>query len=142
MRDMMNNIHPLSAIPPVAARTDNTAIVSSIIDTKGYDSLTWLIVTGTNTDANATFAVTMDEGDASDLTGSNAVAAADLVGTYAIAGFTFADDTETRKIGYSGTKRYVRLTITPSGNDSGNIFVAAIALLANPAILPTANPPV
>lgn len=142
MRDMMNNIHPLSAIPPVAARTDNTAIVSSIIDTKGYDSLTWLIVTGTNTDANATFAVTMDEGDASDLTGSNAVAAADLVGTYALAGFTFGDDTETRKIGYSGTKRYVRLTITPSGNDSGNIFVAAIALLANPAILPTANPPV
>lgn len=142
MRDMLNNIHPLAAIPPVAARTDNTAIVSSIIDTKGYDSLTWLIVTGTNTDANATFAVTMDESDDSGMSGSNAVAAADLVGTYALAGFTFADDAETRKIGYSGTKRYVRLTITPSGNDSGNIFVAAIALLANPAILPTANPPV
>jgi hypothetical protein len=142
MRDQMNNIHPLVAIAPVAARTDNTAVVSSIIDTKGYDSLTWLIVTGTNTDVNATFAVTMDEGDASDLTGSNAVAATDLVGTYALAGFTFADDAETRKIGYSGSKRYVRLTVTPSGNDSGNIFLAAIALLGNPAQYPTANPPV
>jgi hypothetical protein len=138
----MNNVHPLSAIPPIAARTDNTAIASSIIDTRGYDSLTWLIVTGTNTDANATFAVTMEEGDASDLTGSNAVAATDLVGTYALAGYTFADDAETRKIGYIGSKRYVRLTITPSGNDSGNIFVAAIALLADPVLVPTTNPPV
>lgn len=142
MRDTMNNVHPLSAIPPIAARTDNTAIVSSIIDVKGYDSLTWMILTGTNTDTNATFAVTMEEGDASDLTGSNAVAASDLVGTYALAGFTFADDTETRKIGYIGSKRYVRLTITPTGNDSGNIFVAAIALLANPVLVPTSNPPV
>ena len=142
MRDQMNSLHVLSAIPPVAARTDNTAIVSSIIDTLGYGACTFAIVTGTNTDVNATFAVTMDEGDASDLSGSNAVAAADLVGTYALAGYTFADDAETRKIGYVGTKRYVRLTITPTGNDSGNIFVAAVAVLGMPSIAPTANPPV
>ncbi len=142
MRDQMNDVHPLAAIPPVAARTDNTAIVSSIIDRLGYDSLTWLILTGTNTDANATFAVTMDEGDASNLSDAAAVGAADLVGTYALAGYTFADDAETRKIGYVGGKRYVRLTITPTGNDAGNIFVAAIALLGNPALQPTANPPV
>ena len=142
MRDTMNNIHPLAAITPVAARTDNTAIVSSIIDVKGYDSLTWLVVNGANTDANATFAVTMDHGDVSNLSDAAAVTAADLVGSYALAGYDFADDGETRKIGYVGSKRYVRLTITPSGNDSGNIFVAAVALLANAAVVPTANPPV
>lgn len=142
MRDLMNNVHILNAIPPVAARTDNTAIVSAIIDTRGYDSLTFAISIGTNTDANATFAVTMDEGDLSNLSGSNAVAATDLVGTYALAGFDFNDDTETRKIGYSGSKRYVRLTITPSGNDAGNIFVAAVAILGNPHQVPTPNPPV
>lgn len=142
MRDQMNHMHPLSAIPPVAARTDNTAVVSSIIDTLGYDACTFVIHTGTNTDANATFAVTMDEGNASDLSGSNAVAAADLVGTYALAGFTFSDDAETRKIGYVGNKRYVRLTVTPSGNDSGNIFLSAVAILGLPAQGPTANPPV
>lgn len=143
MRDLMNSVHVLNAIPPVAARTDNTAIVSAIIDTKGYDSLTFAISIGTNTDTNATFAVTMDEGDASNLSGSNAVAATDLVGTLALAGFTAADDDgETRKIGYSGSKRYVRLTITPSGNDSGNIFVAAVAILGHPHQRPTPNPPV
>lgn len=142
MRDMLNNIHPVSAIPPVAARTDNTAIVSATIDTLGYDSLTFLLAIGTNTDANATFAVTMQESNASNMSGSNAVAAADMVGTLALAGYDFADDAETRKIGYNGSKRYVTLTVTPTGNDSGNIFLAAIALLGNPQLRPTPNPPV
>lgn len=141
MRDLMNQIHTVNAIPPIAARTDNTAITSSIIDTLGYDSATFVLSIGTNTDINATFAVTMEEGSASNLSGSNAVAAADLVGTYALAGFTFADDTETRKIGYIGTKRYIRLTVTPTGNDSGNIFLAAVAVLGHPSRMPTANPP-
>ena len=83
----------------------------------------------------------MDEGSASDLTGSNAVAAADLVGTYALAGYQFDDDTETRKIGYIGNKRYVRLTVTPSGNGAGNIFLAGIAILGHASRQPTANPP-
>lgn len=142
MRDLMNTVHPLAAIPPVAARTDNTAIVSNIIDTRGFNSMTWLILTGANTDTNATFAVTMDHGDAANLSDAAAVPAADIVGTLALAGFDFADDNETRKVGYAGSKRYVRLTITPSGNDAGNIFLAAIALLGDPALAPTPNPPV
>jgi hypothetical protein len=141
VRDLMNNIHTVNAIPPVAARTDNTAIVSSIIDLRGYDSAVFAISIGTNTDVDATFAVTMDEGDASDLSGSNAVAATDLTGTYALAGFQFDDDTETRKIGYVGSKRYIRLTITPTGNAAGNIFVAAIAILGHASRAATANPP-
>ena len=40
-----------------------------------------LITPGSIADADATFAVTVDEGDASDLSGSNSVAAADLLGT-------------------------------------------------------------
>ena len=142
MRDQMNDLHIASAIPPVAARTDNTAIVSSIIDTLGYGSCTFAINVGANTDADATFAVTMDDGDASNLSDAAAVAAGNLAGTYALAGFTFADDNETRKIGYVGSKRYVRLTITPSGNNSGNIFLSAVAVLGHPEVAPTPNPPV
>jgi hypothetical protein len=141
MRDMMNNIHTVPLIAPVAARTDNTAVVSSIIDLKGYDSATFVIVTGTNTDANATFAVLVEHDDDSGLATAAAVADAELVGTEALAGFTFADDAETRKIGYVGSKRYVRVTVTPSGNDSGNIFLAGIAILGHPYQRATANPP-
>lgn len=142
MRDLMNHVHPARAISPVAAGTDNTAIVSQIIDRKGYDSLTFLILPGANTDANATFAVLVEDGDDSGLSDNAAVDDLQLVGTEALAAFTFADDNEPRKIGYVGDKRYVRLTITPTGNDSGNIFVAAIALLGHPDLQPTANPPV
>lgn len=141
MRDLMNNIHTITTIPPVAARTDNTAITSTIVDTRGYGSLTFALLIGTDTDANATFAVTMAESDDSGMSGSNAVAAADLVGTLALAGYQYDDDTESRKIGYIGNKRYVQLTITPSGNDAGNIFIAAAAILGHPARVPTANPP-
>lgn len=142
MRDSVNNIHVLNAISPVAARTDNTAIVSTIIDTLGYDSCAFAIAVGTNTDANATFAVTMDHGDASNLSDAASVPAAEISGTLANAGFTFADDAESRKVGYLGNKRYVRLTVTPSGNDAGNIFLAAVAILGNPHQMPTPNPPV
>lgn len=141
MRDMMNNIHTVPLIAPVAARTDNTAIVSAIIDTRGFGSCTLVLVTGTNTDANATFAVLVEEDDASGFGTAAAVADADLLGTEALAGFTFADDVECRKIGYVGAKRYVRLTVTPSGNDSGNIFLAGVAVLGHPTMSPTANPP-
>jgi hypothetical protein len=142
MRDLMNRIHPLTAIPPVAARTDNTAIVSAIIDRRSYESLTFAILIGTNTDADVTFAVTMVHGDAANLSDAAAVPADALIGTLALAGYRFDDDTETRKIGYAGDKRYVRLTITPSGNDAGNIFLAAVAILGHPHQAPTPNPPV
>ena len=140
-RDLHNSIHPVPLIAPVAARTDNTAIVSAIIDTLGYESCELVLVTGTNTDVNATFTVLVEDGDNSGLSDNAAVADAELLGTEALAGFTFADDIECRKIGYVGIKRYVRMTVTPSGNDSGNIFLAGVALLGHPSLAPTANPP-
>jgi hypothetical protein len=142
MRDQLSTLHVLNAIPPIAARTDNTAIASAIIDRQGYDSLTFGIAVGTNTDTNATFAVTMEHGDAANLSDAAAVTAADVAGTLALAGYTFADDAESRKVGYVGPRRYVRLTVTPSGNDAGNIFIAALAILGNPQNAPTPNPPV
>lgn len=139
--DLHNHIHPVPLIAPVAARTDNTAIVSSIIDTRGYGSVELVLVTGTNTDTNATFTVLVEDGDAANLSDAAAVADAELLGTEAQASFDFADDVETRKIGYIGNKRYVRMTVTPAGNDSGNIFLAGVAVLGHPVLGPTANPP-
>lgn len=141
MRDLMNHIHPLRVISPAAAVADNTPWVGAIIDRKNFESLTYVIVTGAQADADATFVVLLEESDASDMTGATAVADADLLGTELLAGFTYADDNETRKLGYVGNKRYTRLTITPA-NNSGNAFVAAVALLGDPQLGPTPNPPV
>lgn len=140
MRDLMNSIAPKRAISPATAVTDNTAIVSQIIDVLGYGSLTFVILTGALADTDATFTVLVEHGDAANLSDAAAVPDADLLGTEALASFTFADDDKVFKIGYVGIKRYVRLTVTPAGN-SGNAFVSAVAILGHPAIGPTTNPP-
>jgi len=140
MKDLFNLVHPVRAISPVSV-ADNTAQVGAIIDRQGYESLTFLIALGSIADADATFSVTMDHGSASNLSDAATVPAAELLGTTTLAGFQFDDDNETRKIGYRGIKRYVRLTITPSANASAAL-ISAIALLGHPALVPTVNPPV
>lgn len=129
-RDLHNNILVKRAISPVVSASD-TAIVSEIIDTRGFQSLEFLIAIGTFTDSNATATVLVEDGDNSALSDNAAVVDAELLGTEAEAAFNYGDDNEVRKIGYIGNKRYVRLTITPSGN-GGDLPIAAIAVLANP----------
>ncbi|SHF02300.1 hypothetical protein SAMN02745157_1460 [Kaistia soli DSM 19436] len=140
MRDLLNSIHPVRAISPAAAVADNTPIVSQIIDTAGYESLTFLILIGALADADAAFAVSLTHGDAANLSDGVAVPAANILGGLANANFTFSDDDKVRKVGYLGSKRYVRLTITPA-NNTGNAFVSALALLGAGRFRPTSNPP-
>lgn len=140
MRDLINNIDAKRAISPAAATTDNTAFVSSILDRIGADSVAALIILGSLADADATFAVTMDHGDASNLSDAVAVPADQMNGSLTLAGFDFSADNAIRKIGYNGGKRYVRLTITPAAN-TGNVFLSAVWLLGKMNLRPTANPP-
>ncbi len=139
MQDLMNNIALKRVISPVSV-ADNTAQVGQIIDRAGYDSLTYVIATGSLADADATFTVLLEEGAASNLSDAVAVADVDLIGTEALASFIFSDDDKVRKLGYKGGKRYTRLTITPANNASAGL-IAAVAILGNPGTSPTANPP-
>lgn len=141
MKDLMNRIDCRVAVVPQTQTNADTAIVGEIIDRDGFESLTYVIATGTLTDADATFAVSMEHGDNSALSDTAAPAATDLIGTPALAGFTFAEDKKCRKIGYVGSKRYTRITITPTGNGAGAAPVAAVAILGHPHATPTVNPP-
>ena len=140
MRDLLNKLHVKTAFEPKAAVTDNTAFVSAIFDCQGYSSVMLAFVTGTDADADATFTVLLEEGNVSNLSDNSAVADTDMNGTEALAGYTFADDAEPRKIGYIGNKRYIRATVTPAAN-TGNAFLGGV-WLAEPQIAPPANPPV
>lgn len=128
LRDMANDMGIARGLSPVAAGTDNTPYVSEILDLQGKTAAMFAILIGANTDANATFTVLVEHGDASNLSDNAAVPDDQLNLTEAGASFDFADDNQVRKIGYRGDKRYVRVTITPAGNDSGNIFIAGIWL--------------
>jgi hypothetical protein len=134
LRDFANNLKALPAISPQRA-TNNTALVSSIIDLANFGGLTFVIATGTLADADATFVVLVEDGDDSGLSDAAAVADAYLIGTEAGAGFDYGDDDKVIKIGYIGPKRYVRLTVTPATN-TGNADLSAVALLHGPRVLP------
>jgi hypothetical protein len=137
MRDLANTIAVRRAISPVAATTDNTPYVSQVIDTSGFEGFMFAINAGSLADADATFTTLIEHGDAANLSDAAAVADAQLTGTEAGASLTFADDNAVKKIGYVGSKRYVRLTVTPA-NNTGNVFLSAVAILGhsrfNPAV--------
>lgn len=127
MQDLYNRVSILRSVAPVSD-ADNTALVSSIIDLQGCSALLFAIAAGSLADADATFTVLVEDGNDSGLSDAAAVADDFLLGTEAGASFTFADDNVTKKIGYVGSKRYVRLTITPANNASAALF-SAVAIV-------------
>lgn len=140
-KDLHSNLDVKRGISPAVAGTDNTAYVSQIVDTLGAEGVEFLILTGVNTDADATFTVLFEDGNDSGLSDNLAVADAQLLGTEAQAAFTFADDNKVFKIGYVGNKRYCRVTITPANNGAGNIYLAGVWVLGHLRSAPAANPP-
>lgn len=140
MRDITNNLTLKRALAPVVAGTDNTAYVSQILDTRDYHAVMLAIQIGTNTDVDVTFTVLLEESNDSGMSGQNAVADADMNGTELLAGFQFDDDNECRKLGYIGSKRYIRATITPANNGAGNIYIAGL-WVCKPLRAPAENPP-
>jgi hypothetical protein len=138
MLDLHNNMKATVALAPQTQTNADTAIVGEIIDMAGFDTCELVILTGTLTDANATFALTLEHGDDSALSDTAVPAAGDLIGTIAATAFTFAADKATRKIGYRGTKRYLRATITPTGNNSGAAPVAMLAIQTVARVKPVA----
>jgi hypothetical protein len=145
MRDSAHNMTLLPVIPPAANNNlGTTPLVGAIIDRLGFETLTYGIITGTLSDADATYAVLLEESDAANMDGANAVADADMISQTAgvapetAAAFNYGDDAEMRKLGYIGNKRYTRLTITPTGANSGDSPIAAIAILGGAHSKPAA----
>jgi hypothetical protein len=142
MKDLHHNLTFTTAIGAQAFSGD-TPLVSAIIDRDGYAGVEFLIQTGSIGDANATFAVLLEDADEVGFNVTNAaVADVNLLGTEAGAGtaFTYAHDNATRKLGYIGGKRFLRLTITPSGNSEtpSAAYASATAILGLPHLSPVA----
>ncbi len=136
LRDLYNDLKISRAISPVS-EAGNTPLVSEIIDTKGFDSLMFAIATGSLGDAGAEFTTLIEDGDNSALSDNAAVADAQLNGTEAGASFIQSDDNEVFKIGYRGSKRYVRLTITPANNGTASL-ISAVAIQGHAHSAPVA----
>lgn len=129
--DLRTTIDPIFGLAPVVV-SNNTAQTTKAIDLANYPGCEFHIITGVLADSNATFAVTLAHADSiTDPTGalvsSSAVSSDSLIGTTASASFDYSADNTVKKIGYIKQKRYVQLTITPSGN-TGSAPLAVIAV--------------
>ena len=123
--DIHNNVEQRNALDTAAITTDTTT-AGDIIDTQNFESLEFLIQSGTLTDG--AYAILIEDGNDSGLSDAAAVADAQLLGTEVGAGFAAADDNKVSKIGYIGDKRYVRLSIVSTITTTGGTF-GAIAIL-------------
>ena len=137
--DLFNSINLKRGISPYDHATGDAAVTSQTIDMQGVDTLIFAIATGSLADADATFTVLVQESDDSGMSGATAVADADLLGTEALASFTFGGDDKCFKIGYKGSKRYVTCTITPANNTNPSLL--CVIAITVPQLLPAANPP-
>lgn len=102
-----------------------TTTTGTIIDTQNAFGVSYLLSLGSATVAG-TFTPLLEESDASDMSGSNEVADAYLIGTEAGAALTVASTV--KKLGYVGKKRYVRLKIVTTGGSVSGTVVALAAL--------------
>ena len=127
--DLHNNVEKAVALNVSAISTDTTT-AGNIIDMQGFDSLEFLILSGTLTDG--TYTPLVEHGEESNLRDAAAVADTFLLGTEAGAAFAAADDNEVHKLGYVGDKRYVRLSIVSASTSSGGTL-GAVAVQGHPS---------
>jgi len=131
--DLRSNIVVKRTVDPVST-SNNDNSVGQIVDRLGYRSVTFVIVTGSVADSDATLTPTIHECDAANC--SDAAVATGFVGTIAGATFAATDDNTVKTIGYTGGKRYVRLTLTPA-NNTGALLHSAVTILGHPRTGPT-----
>ena len=130
-QDLHNNIQVLSVFDPIDLGTGNTAKVGEIIDRQDAMALEFIIQTGSLADADATFTVLVEDGDDSRPCPTTPRSTTPTCSAPRPAhSFIFSDDNKIAKIGYVGSKRYVRLTVTPA-NNTGAVLISACAILGS-----------
>jgi len=139
MQDKRNPAEYVMALSATLSGT--TEAEGEWIDVQDFDSLTFIVSTGTVTDAGTTsgFAFEVEDGDDTTDAGATPVADADLIGVES--DLTVTADTDDNKvigtIGYRGTKRYVRMTAT--GTTGTNAVVSVVGILADGRMQHTAT---
>lgn len=137
MRDIFNRLRVIKAISPKAIGTSGIAggSLSDVIDTRDFDAKGFVINHGTTASSADTTSVIVYECDTSGGTFTS-VADSDLLGTEAAAGLPAgarASGTTmniSKKIGYIGTKRYLRVRLYGTGHATGLVSADFVGMLA------------
>lgn len=115
--------------------TTNTTTVGEIIDSQGFESMEFIVSSGTITDG--AYALKLEQGDDAALADAADVPAADILGV--LTGFVAADDDTTKRVGSIGKKRYQRLSIVSTGVTTGGTNFSSVAVKGHPHSAPVAE---
>lgn len=135
MRDLSSTLKLSRGLSPVAAVTNDTAFVSEIIDFADFDGALFAWIAGSLADVAFTFTMLFEHGDVANLSDAAAVPDSQLIGTEAAGAPLLSSDNKVGKIGYRGSKRYGRVTLTPASN-TGDIYLAGMWIQGFPRNLP------
>lgn len=132
--DLHSNVKGLIALD-VQDITTNTTTNGNVIDTLGFESLEYMIQSGTITDG--TYVFLLEEDDVVGFTSSSVVPADETLGV--LTGFVAADDDTPKRVGSIGKKRFQRLSIVSAGTSSGGTNFTSHAVLGDPKSAPVAE---
>lgn len=135
MRDMHSNIKVLNAITPQAVGTTGAANgkLSGILDRQGFEAVEFVFQSGASASVADTINPVVLEAAA---TGDSftSVADADLLGTESGQKLTLTA-AGVSKIGYIGSKRYLKLRLYGIG--TATAIVSAVAVMSKASRVPT-----
>ena len=118
MRDIKSNVDIAQSIAP-SART--ASVNGSGVDLRGYDSAMAEVASGAITDGSFTPKLQESDDDSS----YSDVATADLEGSFAA-----CSANAIQRVGYKGSKRYIRIVLTEAGASpapsTGGLFAGSI----------------
>lgn len=132
--DLHNNVDDRLAFDIQEVISDTTT-AGNIIDTAGFESIEFSVVTKTVTDG--VYTVLLQDGDASNLSDAATIDSDLTLGTLPV--FVLTDDDAIKRIGCISKKRYVRLSIVSTGTTSGVDAMVATAVLGHPQSAPVAQ---
>lgn len=108
------------------------------VSTAGFGEVTCVLATAVLGDADVVITPVIEESDTLVDADFSAVSDDDLVGLEG--SLNFADDLSTRKIGYVGKKKYIRINCTPTGTaDANPTTFMGLVILGSPRLAPVAQ---
>jgi hypothetical protein len=129
MYDMKNSTM-FKVAKNIAAITSNTTTAGNIIDTKGFESLTFVAQTGAY--SNGLYTAKVETGNESNLSDAVDITATGLIGS----DLTVSAANVAISLGVTNFNRYARLSFVSTGVTSAGATLNGLAMLGHPKSAP------
>ena len=120
-RDLKSSVSVASAFDSATISSDTTT-TGNIIDSQGFESLTFSILPGTITDG--AYTVIIEDGEEANLSDAAVVSSELIIGS--LPAFDNTESNTAKAFGTVGKKRFSRISIVSTGTSSGGVFSATV----------------